>query len=379
VIGVASESSGGTDTLERPESGHDETTQAATSGANDVVIACRGLTKRYRVALGYEIEALSELDLEVRRGEIFAIVGPNGSGKTTTLKLLLGLIFPSEGEAFILGEPPRSRRAKRRIGFVPEGPFFYQHMSGEEVVRFYGRLCGLRGRDLRDRTEELLKLVGMSKRRDVVMAQCSKGMVQRIGLASALVNDPDVVLMDEPTSGLDPIGAHEIKELTVRLKEAGKTVLLCSHLLEQVEEVCDRIAILHRGNRLAYGPIDEILQVTDLTELVAMDVSPDAESKLEAMSRETRRQAGEIHCTLKADVEPFDALDVVRGGGGELLRFGRVRESLEDAFIRAVMATSEDGGPVSTDAAEADAKSSDDGEDKGADEQDQASEGGEEE
>lgn len=350
---MASESSGGTDTLERrdvtPQSGGDGATGADSV---ETVIECRGLTKRYRVALGYEIEALSGLDLEVRRGEIFAIVGPNGSGKTTTLKLLLGLIFPTEGEAFILGEPPRSRRAKRRIGFVPEGPFFYQHMTGEEVVRFYGRLCGLRGRDLRERADELLRLVGMSKRRDVVMSQCSKGMVQRIGLAAALVNDPDVVLMDEPTSGLDPIGAHEIKELTVRLRDAGKTVLLCSHLLEQVEEVCDRIAILHRGNRLAYGPIDEILQVTDQTELIATHLSEDAVRQLSAMSSDTHTRASEFHCMLRDGVDPFEALEVVRQCGGELLRFGRVRESLEDAFIRAVTASAAEGAAVSTDAAD---------------------------
>lgn len=353
VIGVASESSGGTDTLERPDTLPQDGGQGPVPVVGtDTVIECRGLTKRYRVALGYEIEALSSLDLQVKRGEILAIVGPNGSGKTTTLKLLLGLIFPSEGDAFILGEPPRSRRAKRRIGFVPEGPFFYQHMNGEEVVRFYGRLCGLRGRDLRARTDELLKLVGMSKRRDVVMSQCSKGMVQRIGLASALVNDPDVVLMDEPTSGLDPIGAHEIKELTVRLRDAGKTVLLCSHLLEQVEEVCDRIAILHRGSRLAYGPIDEILQITDQTELVAINVSEDAARQLAAMSSESHTRAGELHCMIKEDADPFQALDVVRQGGGELLRFGRVRESLEDAFIRAVTASAREDAAISTDAAD---------------------------
>lgn len=353
VIGVASEPSGGTDTLERPYGlPEDGDRRPAPTGGTETVIECRGLTKRYRVALGYEIEALASLDLQVRRGEIFAIVGPNGSGKTTTLKLLLGLIFPTEGEASILGEPPRSRRAKRRIGFVPEGPFFYQHMNGEEVVRFYGRLCGLRGRDLKNRTDELLKLVGMSKRRDVVMSQCSKGMVQRIGLAAALVNDPDVVLMDEPTSGLDPIGAHEIKELTVRLRDAGKTVLLCSHLLEQVEEVCDRIAILHRGSRLAYGAIDEILQVTDQIELIAMGLSPLAIDTLRGMSTESRAQAGELRCLLKDGVDGFDALDVVRSDGGTLLRFGRVRESLEDAFIRSVTASADEGAAISTDAAD---------------------------
>ena len=325
------------------------TSSAAANGRP--VIECIGLSKCYRLALGYEVEALSGLDLEVRTGEIFAIVGPNGSGKTTTIKLLLGLIFPTGGEAYVLGEPPRSRRAKRRIGFVPEGPFFYQHLSGEEVVRFYGRLCGIRGRDLRDRADELLKLVGMSNRRDVVMSQCSKGMVQRVGLAAALVNDPDVVLMDEPTSGLDPIGAKEIKDLIVRLRDAGKTVLLCSHLLEQVEEVCDRIAILHRGRRLAYGPLTEILQVKDETELVAADLPEEATAKLAGLSHRAEMRGGAHRFILKPEAGMFDAIEIVRASGGQLLSVGRIRESLEDAFIRSVMRTATSATePVSTDA-----------------------------
>ncbi len=323
----------------------------AGTGATPVV-QCIGLTKRYLLALGSEVHALTGLDLSVNQGETFAIVGPNGSGKTTTLKLLLGLIFPSEGEAYLLGESPRSRRAKRRIGFVPEGPFFYQHMTGEEVVRFYGRLCGLRGADLRDRTNELLQLVGMSKRRDVVMSHCSKGMVQRVGLASALVNDPDLVLMDEPTSGLDPIGAHEIKNLIVRLRERGKTVLLCSHLLEQVEEVCDRIAILHRGRKLADGRIEDILQVSDQGELVAADLSEESIAKLTALSDDVARRGGEATFLLKSGADVFGAVDIVRQGGGRLLRVEHVRESLEEAFIRAVTESSTGAGPLSTDAAD---------------------------
>ncbi len=323
---------------------------AATTAPEAPVIECSGLTKCYRLALGYEIQALTKLDLAVGRGEVFAICGPNGSGKTTTIKLLLGLIFPTDGSATILGESPRSRRAKRRIGFVPEGPFFYQHMSGEEVVRFYGRLCGLRGKDLKARTDELLTLVGMSKRRDVVMSQCSKGMVQRVGLAAALVNDPDIVLMDEPTSGLDPIGAHEIKNLIVRLRDAGKTVLLCSHLLEQVEEICDRIAILHRGRKLADGRIDEILKTSDQSEVVAGGLSESGVSRLAAMSAEMAHKGGEHRFVLHDGADLFAAVDAVREGGGRLVRVGRVRESLEEAFIRAVTESTQGTGPVSTDA-----------------------------
>lgn len=335
------------------EADTNRSTPPRTGGATPV-IECIELSKTYRLALGYEARALDKLNLEVRSGEIFAIVGPNGSGKTTTLKLLLGLIFPTSGEAYILGEPPRSRRAKRRIGFMPEGPFFYQHMTGEEVVRFYGSLCGISGKDLKARTDELLTLVGMSKRRDVVMAQCSKGMVQRVGLAAALVNDPDVVLMDEPTSGLDPIGAHEIKDLIVRLRDTGKTVLMCSHLLEQVEEVCDRLAILHRGRKLADGAIGDILRTSDQRELVAADLDGDAFTQLESLSESTRRHGNEIRCLLRPDADIFAAIEVVRRGEGRLLGVSRVRESLEDAFIRSVMESSTGAkGPVSTDAGEA--------------------------
>ena len=240
------------------------------------VIRTVGLGKTYTDFWGRpRVEALQDLNLDIQPGELFGLLGPNGSGKTTTIKLLLGLIRPTAGDAFVCNSDPGDRAVKHRVGYLPEETYLYKFLNAEETLTFYGRLFGLRGLALKTRIDELIALVGLEHARSRRLGEYSKGMARRLGLAQALINDPDVVILDEPTSGLDPLGIAEVKELIVRLKEQGKTILLCSHLLADVEDVCDRIAILHRGKLREMGRVDELL-VSSQRTVVELD-NPSAE------------------------------------------------------------------------------------------------------
>jgi ABC-2 type transport system ATP-binding protein len=231
--------------------------------ADHPVIQTSGLTKVYSGFLKPTVRALDSLDLDVGRGEVFGLLGPNGSGKTTTTKLLLGLIFPTEGSATVLGRPAGDIAAKARIGFLPEESYLYRFLNAEETLDFYGRIFGLDRRVRRRRIDELIKLVGLEHARKRSLRGFSKGMSRRIGLAQALINDPELIFLDEPTSGLDPIGRKEVKELIVRLKGLGKTVMLCTHLLPDVQDVCDRVAILNRGRLCSSGSLEDLLMLRD--------------------------------------------------------------------------------------------------------------------
>ncbi|MBI5396348.1 MAG: ABC transporter ATP-binding protein [Verrucomicrobia bacterium] len=226
-----------------------------------LAIETDGLTKRYRLGLRRaDVLALSGLNLRVEQGEVYGLLGPNGSGKSTTLKLVLGLIRPSAGHAKIFGRPCATVASRLDVGFLPENPYFYRYLSGVETLQFYGRLCGMTGATLRQRVEELLRLVGLTDAADRPLAGDSKGMLQRIGLAQALIHDPRLLLLDEPTAGVDPIGSKEIRDLIVRLRGMGKTVLLCSHLLSQVQDVCDRVGILNLGRMVLEGRVSDLLR-----------------------------------------------------------------------------------------------------------------------
>ncbi len=214
-----------------------------------ISIKTKSLTKVYTDFWGRpRVRALHNLDLEIEKGEIFGLLGPNGSGKTTTLKLLLGLLFPTSGQAWVLGEPAGNVRTYQRIGFLPEESYFYRFLNAEETLDFYGQLFQIPKKERKKKMNELIDLVGLREARKRRIGEYSKGMARRIGLAQALINDPEVIFLDEPTSGLDPIGSREIKDLILELGRRGKTVLLCSHLLADVEDVSDKIAILHRGS-----------------------------------------------------------------------------------------------------------------------------------
>jgi ABC-2 type transport system ATP-binding protein len=236
---------------------------------NNAAVHTEHLTKVYKDFWGRDkVRALEDLSLTIERGEVFGLLGPNGSGKSTTIKLLLGLIFPSRGSATILGHPTGSTAINERIGFLPEESYLYRFLNGEEILRFYGKLFKIDRRTLNRRVPELLDIVGLDqKARKRKLREYSKGMARRIGLAQALINNPDLILLDEPTTGLDPIGTREMKDLIVSLKEQGKTVLLCSHLLADVQDVCDRITILFRGKMQQLGAVKDLLQVRDITQV----------------------------------------------------------------------------------------------------------------
>jgi ABC-2 type transport system ATP-binding protein len=238
--------------------------------ADETVIETRALSKTYRDFWGRpKVRALKALDLEVKRGEVFGLLGPNGSGKTTTIKLLLGLLFPTEGQALIFGKDATDVSKNQRIGYLPEESYLYRFLNAEETLDFYGRLFDIPHNVLEERKDNLIKTVGLDRARKRQLKEYSKGMTRRIGLAQALINEPELILLDEPTSGLDPIGTREMKDMIIRLKEQGKTVVMCSHLLADVQDVCDRIAILHQGELKELGRVDTLLTQADITQIRA--------------------------------------------------------------------------------------------------------------
>jgi ABC-2 type transport system ATP-binding protein len=249
--------------------------------SEEIVLQTRALSKVYRDFWGRQkVRALKALDLTVYRGEVFGLLGPNGSGKTTTIKLLLGLLFPSEGEALVFGKPATDVAKNERLGYLPEESSLYRFLTAEETLEFYARLFDMPPNVRRERVDSLIKLVGLDRARKRQLQEYSKGMTRRIGLAQALINDPELILLDEPTSGLDPIGTREMKDMILRLKGEGKTIVMCSHLLADVQDVCDRIAILHQGELKELGRVDELLRVADVTQIRGRNLSVDCQNEI---------------------------------------------------------------------------------------------------
>ncbi len=257
----------------------------------DAAVAVTAVTKTFPIPFKRQsIVAVRDLNLRVEPGQVYGLLGPNGSGKSTTLKIILGLVTPSRGKAEIFGRESKEVASREAVGFLPESPYFYKYLTGAETLRFYGKLCGLRGPKLASRVDELLTLVGLTDARDRRLGGYSKGMLQRIGLAQALIHDPRLVVLDEPTAGVDPVGSREIRDLILDLKRRGITVLLSSHLLDQVQEVCDRVGILADGVLVSDGPVDELLAVENRTEVVYENGSDELGPKLEALIRESGGQ-----------------------------------------------------------------------------------------
>ena len=245
--------------------------------SNEAVIEIRNLSKIYRDFWGRKkVQAVKSLSLDVHKGEVFGLLGPNGSGKTTTLKMLLGLLFPTSGEMKILGKSASDVSKNEKIGYLPEESYLYRFLNADETLDFYGRLFKMSTADRVRRSDELIEMVGLGKARRRQLKEYSKGMTRRIGLAQALINDPDLVLLDEPTSGLDPIGTREMKDLILRLKAQGKTVVMCSHQLGDVQDVCDRIAVLFQGELKVLGRVDELLELKNETQIRAKNLSEEA-------------------------------------------------------------------------------------------------------
>jgi len=275
-----------------------------------VIIETRSLSKTYRDFWGRQkVRALKALDLEIRRGEIFGLLGPNGSGKTTTIKLILGLLFPTSGRAMVFGKDASDVAKNERIGYLPEESYLYKFLDAEETLDFYGRLFDMPASSRRQRIDELIDRVGLKWARRRQLKEYSKGMTRRIGLAQALINDPELIVLDEPTTGLDPIGTREMKDMIIDLRAQGKTVLMCSHLLADVQDVCDRIAILYQGELKELGRVDRLLTVQDVTQIQARGLS-------DAAQREIRQ--------------------VIERHGGELLKMDNPTTTLEDLFLNIV-------------------------------------------
>jgi len=237
-----------------------------------------------------KVRAVNTISFEVRRGEVFGLLGPNGSGKSTTLKMILGLLYPSKGTLRVLGHSPRNVRTKKRVGYLPEESYLYPYLTCEETLHFYGKLFDLNSAERHARVEQLLDMIGLRHARHRLISEFSKGMARRIGLAQSLINDPDLIILDEPTSGLDPIGCRQVKDLIETLAQRGKTVLLSSHLLADVEDVCDRIAILYNGHIRAMGPIRELLEERSRYTLSMPELKPDV---LKRVLDAVRRELGE--------------------------------------------------------------------------------------
>lgn len=237
-------------------------------------VRTEGLTKVYKDFWRRKsVSALTNLNITIERGEIFGLLGPNGSGKTTTVKLLLGLLFPTSGKSWLLGYSSVDLKVKSKIGFLPEESYFYKFLNAEEILDFYGKLFDIPKTERKSRINKLIHDVGLNPYRKRPLSQYSKGMLRRIGLAQAIINDPDLVILDEPTSGLDPIASREIKDLIQDFKRQGKTVILCSHLLADVQNICDRIAILNKGVLQVTGNVRELLSQKDVIEFVVKNLS----------------------------------------------------------------------------------------------------------
>ncbi len=300
-------------------------------------ISVQNLTKQYRNPQGGDRAALQGLTLEVPPGEIYGFLGPNGAGKTTTIKLLIGLIAPTAGGGTILGHPLGSVDARRRLGFLPESPYFYEYLRGEELLHYYGRLFGLPDGVRRQRVENLLTLVGLWEHRRLSVRKYSRGMLQRLGLAQALINDPDLVILDEPAGGLDPIGRREMRDILLHLRERGKTVFLSSHILAEVETVCDRVAILHQGRLVAVGRIGELLSESREMELTVHGVDGSLTQRLQRIPGVTVRHGTDATVVVLPEQRlVYQAIDLVRETGGQIVSLGAKRERLEDLFVKLV-------------------------------------------
>jgi ABC-2 type transport system ATP-binding protein len=237
-------------------------------------------------------------------------LGPNGSGKTTTIKLVLGLLFPTEGEALVFGKPATDVAKNERLGYLPEESYLYRFLTAEETLDFYARLFDMPASVRQERVDSLIKMVGLDRARKRQLQEYSKGMTRRIGLAQALINDPELILLDEPTSGLDPIGTREMKDMILRLKAEGKTIVMCSHLLADVQDVCDRIAILHQGELKELGRVDELLRVADVTQIRAKNLSADCQNEIRNVIARHNGQLESIGNPATTLEELF--LDIVR-------------------------------------------------------------------
>ena len=313
-------------------------------------ISTESLTKHYHVGFWRPRPylALDKLSLSVRQGEVFGFLGPNGAGKTTTLKLLMQLIYPTSGHAAILGRPVGDVDVKRRIGYLPENPYFYDYLTAEELLEYFAALFGYGGADRRRRVDALLDEVGIGPERRLQLRKFSKGMLQRVGIAQALINDPEVVFFDEPMSGLDPLGRREIRHLILKLRDRGCTVFFSSHVLSDAETLCSRVAILANGRLVAAGDLSELLAfqvrawevvVTGLTDAALETIKADR-----TIAHVTPLGAQRFALELPVTADHAGLVAGLIAHGAQLVSINPVRETLEDFFVRQIGTAPKDRG-----------------------------------
>lgn len=281
------------------------------------------------------MDAVQNLDLEVNEGEIFGFLGPNGAGKTTTIKMLLGIIYPTSGQAWVLGRPIGDIGIHRVISYLPENPYFYEYMTGKEILHFYARLFGMKEPARGKRVHDLLEQVDLARDANKPLRQYSKGMQQRIGLAQSLINDPKLVFMDEPTSGLDPLAHEKIRRLIVSLRSEGKTVFISSHQLEDVERICDRVAIMKDGRLVKLGKVDELLSGGQV-DLVAENVSNGIVEQIRKLGGVASLHGDRLLVEQPDDGTIDQVIDLVRGANGNIVSVERQRRTLESLFVETI-------------------------------------------
>lgn len=287
----------------------------STSTASAVTV--EHLTKVFKGHMGRkEVPAVRDISFSVREGEVYGLIGPNGSGKSTTMKIMLGLLKPTLGRATVFGRDSSSVASRQDVGFLPENPYFYKHLTGMETLLFYGRLCGLKGSELKDRAEAMLALTGMKSAASRRVGGYSKGMLQRIGLAQAVIHDPRLLILDEPTAGVDPNGSRRIRDMILELRSRGITIVVTSHLLEQMQEVCDRVGIMSQGRMVKEGALAELISIENQTEIV-------------------------IENADDALLEKIRGLVAEQQGQTKMVSMGRPRTTLERLFLESTVQTGE--------------------------------------
>lgn len=300
------------------------------------VIKTVNLSKRYSGLWSKTtVDAVKNLSLEVNKGEIFGFLGPNGAGKTTTIKILLGIIYPTQGEAYVLGTPAGDPKTHYKLSYLPENPYFYDYMTGEEILSFYAQLFGIGEPERSKRIKELLGRVGLSRAASQPIRTYSKGMQQRIGLAQCLLNDPELLILDEPTAGLDPIAHIDIRDMILDLRDKGKTLFVCSHQLSDVEAVCDRVAILKNGEMARLGKLDELL-AGGTVEMIAERVENGILDQLKSLGGQAHLHEGKLFVQQPDDDSIGAVIDLVRKNGGRIISILPQRRTLEDLFVETI-------------------------------------------
>lgn len=297
-----------------------------------VAIETKKLTKTYKSRLAGRVNVVDNLDLTVEEGEIFGFLGPNGAGKTTTIKMLLGIIYPTSGEGYVLGKEIGDMEVHRVISYLPERPYYYEHMTGMELLKFYGSLFGVNDKD---KFQKLLEKVNLAADASKTISQYSKGMQQRIGLAQSLLNDPKLLFLDEPTGGLDPIAHTEIRDLILQFRDEGRTVFISSHELSEVERICDRVAIINYGRIAAQGRLDDLLRGGRI-EIIAEGVNREFADGLKIPEATVSLHEDRLIVDMAEEADPNSLLDSIRGAKGKVVSVIPRRKRLEDLFVEAV-------------------------------------------